>query len=314
MAVSGNPGKTPTSPLRYGIGHTPGRVSVYYERLEPLQPTGKPVVVMLPGGGCTGECYLLTADGRPGWAHDFVARGYTVVLPDWAGTGRSGYVADADLTGALVCEGFGALIRHLDAPVVVMTHSMSGAFGWRLIETHGDRIAQLVGVAPAPPGNIQPVAQILAHEADAIEVKGSLHQRYLLRMDRPFFTDLDYLPRKLYGEGRRFPKAVLPQMNASRLAVPARLLYERLNVEGSQLKVGDVASFRDKPILVFTGDDDPDHSREMDGAIVEWLVSLGARAELCYLADRGISGNGHMLMSEDNSAELAGMIMDWLEQ
>jgi hypothetical protein len=32
-----------------------------------------------------------------------------------------------------------------------------------------------------------------------------------------------------------------------------------------------------------------------------------------WLPARGISGNGHMLMIEDNSDELAAMIMNWLD-
>ena len=32
---------------------------------------------------------------------------------------------------------------------------MSGAYGWKLLERHGERITKLIAVAPAPPGNIQ---------------------------------------------------------------------------------------------------------------------------------------------------------------
>ena len=40
----------------------------------------------------------------------------------------------------------------------------------------------------------------------------------------------------------------------------------------------------------------------------------GAKADFCFLADRGIVGNGHMLMLEDNSDEIAGIILDWLDE
>jgi hypothetical protein len=52
----------------------------------------------------------------------------------------------------------------------------------------------------------------------------------------------------------------------------------------------------------------------VDGAIVTWLNGNGAKADFCFLADRGIVGNGHMLMLEDNSDEIAGIILDWLEK
>ena len=32
------------------------------------------------------------------------------------------------------------------------------------------------------------------------------------------------------------------------------------------------------------------------------------------LKDRGIHGNGHMLMLEKNNAEIAAVMMDWLER
>jgi hypothetical protein len=34
--------------------------------------------------------------------------------------------------------------------------------------------------------------------------------------------------------------------------------------------------------------------------------------DVVWLADRGITGNGHMMMLEDNSAEIAGMIGGWI--
>jgi hypothetical protein len=42
---------------------------------------------------------------------------------------------------------------------------------------------------------------------------------------------------------------------------------------------------------------------------VDLLNSLGARAELVWLGDLGIEGNGHMLMLKDNSAEIAALIL-----
>jgi hypothetical protein len=53
--------------------------------------------------------------------------------------------------------------------------------------------------------------------------------------------------------------------------------------------------------------------RASDGAIVTWLNANGAEADFCFLADRGILGNGHMLMLEDNSDAIADIILEWLE-
>jgi hypothetical protein len=100
---------------------------------------------------------------------------------------------------------------------------------------------------------------------------------------------------------------------ASLLAIPPRLWLERQNVHGSQLRIADPAKLAGKRIFVITGTEDLDHSREVDGAIVTWLNGVGAKAEFCFLSDRGIVGNGHMLMLENNSDAIADIILDWLD-
>jgi pimeloyl-ACP methyl ester carboxylesterase len=79
----------------------------YYEVLDPAGGSTKPPMVLISGGAHTGACYLATVDGRPGWAQAFVRAGYKVVVPDWPGVGRSGYIPLDDLTGDVVVEGLG---------------------------------------------------------------------------------------------------------------------------------------------------------------------------------------------------------------
>jgi len=64
--------------------------------------------------------------------------------------------------------------------------------------------------------------------------------------------------------------------------------------------------------MVFTGSDDTDHPKDIDQAVVDLLAEAGAAVEFWWLPDRGIDGNGHMLMMEDNSDELADMIIGWV--
>jgi pimeloyl-ACP methyl ester carboxylesterase len=148
-------------------------VPVYFETFAPAAATGRATVVMVHGGAHSGACYQRTADGRRGWAYLFAERGYRSVVPDWPGTGRSGYIPLDRLNGATVIEGLGTLIRSLGAPVILMTHSMSGCYGWRLLELHGDIIDRLVGVAPGPPGNIQKAAPVYAETEREIETEAS---------------------------------------------------------------------------------------------------------------------------------------------
>src|SRR2546430_3726388 len=94
----------------------------YSEVLEPTDGAKKPPMVLISGGAHTGACYLATADRRPGWAHAFVRAGYKVVVPDWPGVGRSGYIPFDDLTGEVVVEGLGKVLASLGQTAIIMTH------------------------------------------------------------------------------------------------------------------------------------------------------------------------------------------------
>lgn len=51
-------------------------------------------IVMVPGGALIGVHYLTTPDGREGWAHYFLRRGFPVYVVDVPGRGRAGFVTD----------------------------------------------------------------------------------------------------------------------------------------------------------------------------------------------------------------------------
>ena len=285
--------------------------ATFWERLEPDVPTGKPTVLMVPGGAHTAACYLATADGRPGWAVDFVRAGYPVLLADWPGTGRSGFVPLDALTGDVVCAGLAQVIRVAADPVVLLTHSMSGAYGWKLLETVGERISRVIAIAPSPPGNIQPDADVVRQTADTIEIRGTTN--YVLHRREPFVAAPAFVRNKLVGAcSTQFPLPSLDGYGASLIAIPPRLLQERQNVAGSQLRVADTAHFVGKKMLVVTGTEDLDHPRALDEAVATWLAECGAASEFRYLGDAGITGNGHMLMLETNSAEIARLLIGWL--
>jgi pimeloyl-ACP methyl ester carboxylesterase len=302
-----------STPIKHQTGAIAAPVPVYFESFAPVQETPLATVVMIHGGGHSGSCYQRTVDGRRGWAYVFAEHGYRVVVPDWPGIGRSGHVPYDQLNGDVVVSGLGALIDSLDTPVVLLTHSMSGCYGWRLLELHRDRIAAIVGVAPSAPGNIQPTPTILAETAETFELE-TFGRAGRIDKTRPFAPTQPFIENKLVGKSRHFPREYLAAYGATLLATPPRILIERLNIGGRQLRVGDPSCVAGKPVFVITGTDDLDHPRDTDEAIVTWLNAHGAKAEFCYLGDRGIDGNGHMLMLEQNSDEIAAIILAWLDR
>ena len=115
---------------------------------------------------------------------------------------------------------------------------MSGCYGWRLLELHGDVIEAVVGVAPAPPGNIQKPAPVHAETETDIEVE-AFGTRVRVDKTAPVVGSRDFVERKLVGASRYFPRDRLDGYAASLLAIPPRLWLERQNVHGSQLRVSD---------------------------------------------------------------------------
>ena len=298
------------------LTHAIGRVEdppTYYEVLTPAAGTASPPVVMIHGGAHTGAGYLATPDGRLGWAHVFVRAGYQVVVPDWPGRGRSGHIPLDAVNGELMVAGLGKVLAAVGRPSVVMTHSMSGAYGWKLLERHGEHIARLVAVAPGPPGNIQPPAEIVSETPEAITVRNLDGTTMTIALRAPGAIERAFVEYKLIGTSTLFPREVIATYAQALNPIPPQLLLERRNVGGRQLQVNDFSKFRGKRVLVLTGTDDTDHPRAIDEPIAGWLNANGAVADFIYLGDRGITGNGHMLMLERNSDAVAQVIIDWLE-
>jgi pimeloyl-ACP methyl ester carboxylesterase len=217
----------------------------YYEVLEPVGRSTKPPMVLISGGAHTGACFLATADGRPGWAHAFVRAGYKVVVPDWPGVGRSGFIPVDDLTGEVVVEGLGKIVASLGQPAIIMTHSMSGAYGWKLVENYGQHIAKLVAIAPGPPGNIQAVSDIVSETADMLVVRSSV--TLTINLKQPVVSDRHFVDVKLIGKSTQFSREHIEVYASSLTPIPPRLLYQRRNIRGSQRARGALCHSGKRP-------------------------------------------------------------------
>ena len=70
-----------------------------------------PILFVGEGGGQSSVAMLMTPDGRPGWAYDFVNQGYTVYMMDFPGRGRSGFIPGVD--GQLLPPRSGPLMEEI---------------------------------------------------------------------------------------------------------------------------------------------------------------------------------------------------------
>jgi pimeloyl-ACP methyl ester carboxylesterase len=281
---------------------------VYVDQMR-AQGSGKRKVpvVMVHGGGHTGTCYITTPDLRPGWAALFAAAGRDVFVPDWPGHGRSPMQPDfARLGTEDVARAVLALLEEIGT-AVLLVHSASGPMAWWMAEQRPDLVAAIVGIAPGPPANLlrdlpaDPEA-ILALRDDA-SAGCPVHAPE----DRPVWLDQAFAAA-YWANAPRFPQEAFETYRRSIVPESARILNERFNIGGRGLKIRDPAHLRRHRILIVTGDHDPRHPRDVDAATARYLG-----AEFAWLPDRGITGNGHMMMIEDNSDAIAAMILAWLD-
>lgn len=294
----------------HSAGYLTAPVPMYYEQFGP-DGEDRPVIVLVHGGGFSGSCYLATPDRRPGWVHDFVRHGYRVVVPDWPGVGRSSAVLPDHVTGEVVSQALGALLERLARPVILLVHSMSGPHGFRVVESHGALVRALVAVAPGPPGNIQPIPEVLSENDTEVEVvTPSVNLR--IAKSGAWRPTREFAIQKFLGKTTRFPPDCLPALMAATVPIPVPLLLGRVNLHGNQLVIERADHFAGMPTLVITGSHDAEHPRETDGATADWLRSMGADVDYHFLPDHGLTGNGHMLMCEDNSDAIADHIAHWL--
>ena len=314
---------------------------MYVERLTPHTP-GRPYpVVMLHGMGQTATNWLGTPDGRPGWAEHFAATGYTVYLVDqpargrsawqpkidgeltsfaaafqewlftasaadprwpqaikhtqWPGSGKRGdpvfdafhatqvaFLADQVETQRLMLAAGTALLDRI-GPAVLMTHSQSGSFGWFLGDARPNLVKAIVALEPAGP---------------------------------PFENALPF-----EGKARAWGLADLPLTYDPPAASPADLAIEQqaepdhpdlVRCWQQKAPARRLANLAGIPVLLVTGE--ASYHAAYDHCTAKYLAAAGVAVDFVRLEERGIRGNGHMLMLEKNSADIAALVVDWLDK
>lgn len=323
---------------------------MYTEYRIPARRTHRYPIIMVHSG-MSGVTYTGTPDGREGWAQYFVRQGYAVYVIDQPGRGRSRYMAETDgpltefeidhaLSRFSAPENYNgtalwpqarlhnqwpgsgdesdpsalqviaaelaelsdsgkqqemarsALIALADkiGPAILLVYSQTATFGWEVADARPDSIKALIAIEPNGP----PAYSVQAIGPPNYFKYGSLARPYGLTnvpltyapaVTQP--SELQFVQEKS-ADGPGLVKCYLQQE-------PARQL--------PNLKM---------PILIITGE--ASYHAPYDHCTAKYLKQAGAHPTFIRLADLNIRGNGHAMMFEKNSLEIARVMAKWLDQ
>lgn len=324
---------------------------MYVEYQIPKKRTRPYPIVLWHGGGQSGACYTGTPDGREGWAQFFLRDGYPVYVVDQPGRGRSAYNPDAYTAQlwrntALIEERFTApersqvwpqarlhtewpgngvagdsvfdqfyaaqlpliesasfqqlLNRHagvalLDriGPSIILTHSESGEYGWLIADARPNLVKAIVAIEPSGPPVYNP----------KFAKGGSLSRPWDGALSRPWGVTAQpvaYSPAASDSSELSFVEQQQPDAPGL-----ARCWLQKEPAR-------ELVNLKDIPVVILTGE--ASYHEAYDHCTTRYLKQAGVNAVLVRLADHGIHGNGHVMMLEQNSHQIAAVISDWLEK
>lgn len=314
---------------------------MYIEVLRPPRVTQKYPLVFFHGFGQTATNWMGTPDGRAGWSDYFLEQGYVVYLVDqpargrspwhpavngplvmrppswveqrftapeiahlwpqsrkhtqWPGTGRRGDpVFDAfyatqveslenpEETETLV-QAAGAALLDKIGPAILVTHSQSGSFGWLLADVRPKAVKGIVAMEPSGPPFRDAV-----FDQDKNRAWG--------------LTDIaiTYAP---------------PVKSAAELAI-----VQEAKADGPDLaRCWEQANpprrlvhLQGIPVAIVTAE--ASYHAAYDHCTAKFLTQAGVANTHLSLGEQEIHGNGHMVMLEKNSLEIAALLQKWILQ
>lgn len=282
--------------------------------IEELGKQNKNKILLIPGAYHTGICYSTTPDGRCGWSHLFVKNNFKVYVTDLPGTGRSGFIPFKQMNGHFIVKAYKNLIDSLNGKIIILTHSLSGPFGFKLAELFPDKISKVIAIEPGLLGNFQEVSKPIFENDRLVKIKFKgfdfeLDMQNYSYPTRQLIDRLTKVNTKLFQKNKKF----IDQYIASLQQVHPKLMYERFNINNSQIKIKNFSKLKNCNFLIITGTEDSVHVDE-DYKIVESFKKYHLKIDHYKLCELGIIGNGHMMMLEKNSDKIFKLILKWINR
>ena len=287
--------RDPNSSAAGDTRQVPGDIAVnqmFVEYQIPKEQAYRYPVVMLHGGGHTGKTYETTPDGREGWFTTFTRRGFSPYVVDAPNRGRTGYdptyryKAILGLESASTME-TGNIYSAQSAWVAFRfgaTHPVQYPGQQFPVEHLNDYVKQLVPSyrdAAQNPAIVSGLVALIDKLGPCVLVGHSTGGANVLNAATE-------RPDMVKGVVALEPSGYPPEGRHSQLA-----------------KV---------PVVIVLGDHQPETAVTNTKAITDRLKSLGGDASTVVLPEVGIRGNGHMMMMERNSEQVADLVVDWIQR
>jgi pimeloyl-ACP methyl ester carboxylesterase len=322
---------------------------IYVEYQIPKKRTQLYPLVIVPGAAQTATNFNGTPDGREGWTQHFLRRGYAVYIVEQPGRGRSSYQPDTDggqsypevlrvqqrftapekynlwpqarlhtqwpgtgtagdpnfdqffasqvpfvqkpeVIQALNRDAIAALIDKL-GPVILMTHSQSGAYGWEAVDQRPTMVKALIQAEPSAP----PV-----HDLEFLGAPDWFRDGAPTRTWGLTSIPITYAP---------------PAKDASELAFERQEKADSPDLARCWLQkepARQLPNLQKLPIAIVTGE--ASFHGPYEHCVVKFLEQAGVHPTWLNLGAMGIHGNGHMMMLEKNSDQIADVIEKWVRK
>ena len=280
-----SPGGVPAKINPNGTYMTGGMFAQY---MIPSRQRGVAPLLLWHGGGLTGVCWETTPDGREGFQHYFLRRGWPVYVSDAVERGRSGFSPPEIMGGE-------PLFLTVDNPY--------------------ERFRIGDGPGSFARGSVLPGCTFPADRDSYLQFTKQNVPRWTTTDDATVAAYIAYLEKigpsvvMVHSQGGLFGWTVAQ-------ARP-HLFKALILLEPAAMPAPHFEALRDIPQLVVYGDNIASDSRwptiRANGIkFADGIRATGGSVDVVDLPERGIKGNSHMMMMDHNNDAVAALVQEWL--
>jgi pimeloyl-ACP methyl ester carboxylesterase len=325
-------------------GKTIMRGQIYVEVVAPKQVRRPYPLVLIHGNAQTPTNWMGTPDGRKGWADFFVEQGYIVYMMEQPMRGRSAWHPADGATRMFTTQeeerlftnnaGAGNWPQAKKQTQWPGDGPNKGRKGDPVFDAfYATQVEALAGLEPTQRANQEAGAALLDKIGPAILVTHSQagYFSWLITDKRPALVKGNVaieppgppIENVLFasGKGRAWGLTDIPITYDPPLTDPNDLaVVKEDKADGPDLSIcwkqkepaRQLVNLKGIPTMILVAE--ASYHAVFDHCTAKWMNQAGVKTDFIRLEDKGIRGNGHMVMIEKNSLDIAKLVDDWIVQ